>query len=84
MFRLTRNSDDGGGHERALLFAELGGPAAILKLRVRHGFIGFASLATILLRHILEDAETMKAVMDKVRRHNVYFYYWYFRKATVI
>ena len=49
-----------------MLFAELGGASALLNLRNHHGFIGFASLATLLLRHILEDRETLRVTMEKV------------------
>jgi len=66
LLRLTR-SGQGGGHKRALLFAELGGPAALLNLRHCHGYVGFASLATLLLRHVLEDDDTLHLCMDRVR-----------------
>nr|XP_026689880.1 E3 ubiquitin-protein ligase HUWE1-like [Ciona intestinalis] len=65
LLRLTRNGIE-GGHLRALMFAELGGPAALLRLKFKHGFVGFASLATLLLRHILEEDATLKYSMDKV------------------
>uniref|UniRef100_F6XN27 HECT-type E3 ubiquitin transferase n=1 Tax=Ciona intestinalis TaxID=7719 RepID=F6XN27_CIOIN len=64
LLRLTRNGIE-GGHLRALMFAELGGPAALLRLKFKHGFVGFASLATLLLRHILEEDATLKYSMDK-------------------
>ncbi|XP_076800643.1 E3 ubiquitin-protein ligase HUWE1-like isoform X1 [Clavelina lepadiformis] len=67
LLRLTRTGTE-DGHKRAMLFAELGGAAALLRLQHHHGFIGFASLATLLLRHILEDDETLKITMEKTVR----------------
>lgn len=48
------------------MFAKLGGPAALLKLRHSRGYVGFASLATLLLRHVLEDDDTIRISMDRV------------------
>nr|CAB3254981.1 E3 ubiquitin-protein ligase HUWE1-like [Phallusia mammillata] len=67
LLRLTRSGQD-GGHSRALMFARLGGPAALLKLRHSHGYVGFASLATLLLRHVLEDDDTIRISMDRTIR----------------
>lgn len=65
IYRLTRSGTP-GGHERALLYASLGGAGGLLKLKKKHGFTGLTSLATLLLRHVLEDEETLRATMEKV------------------
>lgn len=60
--RLTRN------HSNAVLFAQLGGPKMLLTLTQSSAFIGFTSLATLLFRHVLEDALTLQHTMEKVIR----------------
>ena len=55
-------------HKYAALFVEEGGPNAILKLSQTAAFPGFVSLATLLLRHVLEDGENLKHTIEKVVR----------------
>ncbi len=60
--RLTRQ------HQFALQFAELGGPKLLLGLTQASAFHGFTSLATLLLRHILEEPNTLTQTLEKVVR----------------
>lgn len=60
--RLTRR------HELALIFAELGGPRLLLRLTQASDFQGFASLATLLIRHVMEEPRTLAHTMEKVIR----------------
>lgn len=53
-------------HEHATTFAELCGPKLLLGLTQASAFTGFQSLATLLIRHILEEPETLKNTMEKV------------------
>ncbi len=63
VLRLTRE------HEHAVTFAELGGVKLLLTLTQVSDFQGFASLATLILRHILEDPSIMKPTLQKVCDH---------------
>ncbi len=58
--RLTRE------HEFALAFAELGGHKMLLSLTQASFFQGVVSLVTLILRHILEDGQTLRHTMEKV------------------
>ena len=58
--RLTRE------HRYAMIFAELGGPRLMLNLTQASAFQGFTSLATLILRHILEEPSTLAHTMEKV------------------
>ena len=49
-------------------FASFGGVKMLLKLNQVSGFSGFESLATLLIRHILEDPATLKHTIEKVIR----------------
>ena len=49
-------------------FASFGGVKMLLKLTQVSGFSGFESLATLLIRHILEDPSTLKHTIEKVIR----------------
>ena len=60
--RLTRN------YEISALFAELGGVRAILQLTQASAFAGFTSLASLIIRHVLEEPITLKQAMEKVIR----------------
>ncbi|XP_054168845.1 E3 ubiquitin-protein ligase HUWE1-like isoform X3 [Oppia nitens] len=60
--RLTRNN------ETAALFAEQGGVRAVLQLTQASAFTGFTSLATLIIRHVLEDPYTLRQTMEKVIR----------------
>ncbi|CAH1782935.1 unnamed protein product [Owenia fusiformis] len=62
LLRITRD------HSYALQFAELGGHKLLLSLTQASAFQGFTSLATLLLRHILEDNVNLKYTMEKVVR----------------
>ena len=63
--RLTRNFND------AALFAELGGIKLLLGLTQSSSFAGFSSLASLLVRHVLEDEQTLKLTMEKIIRSSV-------------
>ncbi|RWS28597.1 E3 ubiquitin-protein ligase HUWE1-like protein, partial [Leptotrombidium deliense] len=60
--RLTRN------YEYSSQFAELGGIRALLQLSQLSAFTGFTSLATLLIRHVLEEPTTLRQTMEKVIR----------------
>ena len=60
--RLTRD------HTNAVQFAMLHGPRYLLQLTQASAFQGFQALATLLLRHILEDPVTLRTTMEKVVR----------------
>ena len=80
--RITRE------HKHALLFAKLGGSQLLLQLTQASGFQGFTSLATLLFRHILEEPNTLKHTMEKVRISlfiHVYILmrYWIIRSRKV-
>jgi len=61
-FRLTRN------YELAVLFAELGGVRALQSLPESSQFTGFVSLATMIIRHVLEEPAVLQQTMEKVIR----------------
>merc|ERR1712038_32621 len=54
--------------ELASDFASFGGVKMLLKLTQVSGFSGFESLATLLIRHIMEDPNTLKHTIEKVIR----------------
>ncbi|XP_031335949.1 E3 ubiquitin-protein ligase HUWE1-like isoform X2 [Photinus pyralis] len=60
--RLTRNYDT------AKTFANGGGIRALLKMRQTSSFNGYSSLATILIRHALEEPQTLAHSIEKVIR----------------
>eukprot|EP00095_Tigriopus_kingsejongensis_P000123 maker-scaffold450_size166944-snap-gene-0.20 protein:Tk00123 transcript:maker-scaffold450_size166944-snap-gene-0.20-mRNA-1 annotation:"hypothetical protein DAPPUDRAFT_313219" len=60
--RLTQDFD------HAILFTQLGGIKMLLNLTQESNFPGFASLATLLVRHVMEDPDTLKHTMEKVIR----------------
>ena len=55
-------------HKYAVQFVEQGGARALLLLTQESTVAGFASLATLLIRHVLEDEENLKHTMEKVVR----------------
>ncbi|CAN8001289.1 unnamed protein product [Ixodes hexagonus] len=55
-------------HEAAQAFASLGGPRLLLNLTQASAFSGFASLASLLVRHVVEEPPTLAHAMDKVAR----------------
>lgn len=61
-FRLTRN------YELAVLFAEMGGVRALQSLPESSQFSGFVSLATLIIRHVLEEPTVLNQTMEKVIR----------------
>ncbi len=60
LLRLTRD------HEHAVTFAEQGGVRLLLGLKQTSDFQGFASLVTLLVRHVLEDPSNMRHTLFKV------------------
>ena len=56
--RLTRNQ------ELASVFVKEGGPQAILSLTHKSAFRGFASFATLIFRHCLDDSFAIKHAVD--------------------
>ncbi len=54
--------------ERAVEFTELGGVKMLLGLTQASTFSGFTSLATLLIRHVMEDPATLRYTMEKVVR----------------
>ncbi|KAJ8970022.1 hypothetical protein NQ314_001451 [Rhamnusium bicolor] len=54
--------------EMAKVFVENGGVKCLLKMRQISDFGGFGILATILIRHALEEPNTLKYAMEKVVR----------------
>lgn len=60
--RLTRDT------RLAQVFVDSGGPHHILELKRSSLFEGFALLITLLLRHVVEDQETLRHTMEKVIR----------------
>ena len=52
----------------AIEFAQCGGIKMLLQLTQASSFSGFTSLATLLIRHILEDPQTLRHTMEKVIR----------------
>ena len=62
VLRLTRN------YEYAVEFAARRGPQHLLKLTQRNSFMGFASLITLIFRHICEDESNLRLTMEKAIR----------------
>ena len=58
--RLTRQ------HQFALMFADLKGPRLLLSLTQASSFQGFTSLATLILRHVLEEPRSLRHTLEKV------------------
>ena len=58
--RLTRD------FKMASIFSEEGGPRALLKLTEKSSFPGTIPLATLLLRHIVEDISTLQQILETV------------------
>lgn len=61
-FRLTRN------YELAVMFAEMGGIRALQNLPGSSQFNGFVSLATLIIRHVIEEPPVLLQTMEKVIR----------------
>jgi len=62
ILRITRD------YEMARTFAELGGIKSVLKITQQSEFTEFISLATLIIRHVFEDPQTLKQTMEKVLR----------------
>ena len=58
--RLTRD------FKMASVFAEEGGPQSLLKLTEKSSFPGAIPLAILLLRHVVEDIQTLQQTIEKV------------------
>ena len=58
--RLTRD------FKLASLFAELGGVRMLLGLTQQSAFTGFLPLCTLLIRHVMEEPNTLSLAMEKV------------------
>lgn len=54
-------------HEMADIFVNSGGVDRLLALSQASAFTGFTSLCTLIIRHILEDEETLAHSMRRVR-----------------
>lgn len=55
-------------HKFAVQFVDQGGARALLLLTQESSFGGFAMLATLLVRHVLEDEENLRHTMEKAVR----------------
>ncbi|CAF0785839.1 unnamed protein product [Brachionus calyciflorus] len=62
ILRLTRQ------HEYAIEFAARKGPQYILNLTQKNSFMGYASLITLIFRHICEDEKNLRLTMEKAIR----------------
>jgi E3 ubiquitin-protein ligase HUWE1 len=62
VLRLTRQ------HEYAVQFSTRRGPQYILNLTQKSSFIGYASLITLIFRHICEDEKNLRLTMEKTIR----------------
>ncbi|KAJ6222788.1 hypothetical protein RDWZM_001333 [Blomia tropicalis] len=60
--RLTRD------YSNACLFAELGGISTLLNLSKEAQFVGIVSMTSLIIRHVIEDANVLKVVMEKIIR----------------
>ncbi len=58
--RLTRD------YKMAIVFSEEQGPSALLKLTEKTSFPGAIPLAALLLRHIVEDVNTLQQVLETI------------------
>lgn len=58
-------------HAIALRFLDRGGLVALLNLPTSCLFSGFDSVASIIIRHILEDPHTLQAAMESEIRHSL-------------
>lgn len=55
-------------HENACLFAELGGITTLLNLSRSSQFVGVVSMTTLIIRHVVEDKQVLKVMMEKIIR----------------
>ena len=68
LLRLTQD------FEQAVVFAQLGGVKMLLDLTQASSFSGFSSLATLLIRHVMEDPVTLRQTMEKVIRQGFFYF----------
>lgn len=61
-FRLTRS------YNLAVMFAEMGGIRALQNLPESSQFNGFVSLATLIMRHVIEEPQVLYQTMEKLIR----------------
>ncbi|XP_076049070.1 HECT, UBA and WWE domain containing E3 ubiquitin protein ligase 1 isoform X2 [Oratosquilla oratoria] len=54
--------------EHAMVFAQLGGVRTLLSLTESSAFWGFNNLASLLMRHVMEEPQTLRHTMEKVVR----------------
>jgi hypothetical protein len=62
ILRLTRQ------YQNAIEFAARRGPQHVLQLTQRNSFMGYASLITLIFRHICEDEKNLRLTMEKAIR----------------
>lgn len=60
LVRLTKN------YNLAEVFARFGGIDVLLNMKQNSGFIGFTTLATLLIRHVIEEPKTLLLAMQNV------------------
>lgn len=53
-------------YTNASVFAQSGGVRLLLQMRQTCGYIGFSTLANLLIRHTLEEPRTLRAAMQRV------------------
>lgn len=53
-------------YENAEMFARAGGVKLLLEMKQTCGYIGFSTLANLLIRHTLEEPQTLKSAIEKV------------------
>ncbi|GFS44094.1 similar to LOW protein: E3 ubiquitin ligase-like protein [Actinidia rufa] len=58
-------------HSVALSFLDAGGLPSLLSLPTSSLFVGFDSIAATIIRHILEDPQTLQLAMESEIRHSV-------------
>lgn len=60
LVRLTKN------YSLAEVFARFGGIDVLLNMKQNSGFIGFTTLATLLIRHVIEEPKTLSLAIQNV------------------
>lgn len=60
LVRLTKN------YSLAEVFARFGGVDVLLNMKQNSGFIGFTTLATLLIRHVIEEPKTLSLAIQNV------------------
>lgn len=70
-------------HEMANVFVNCGGVDRLLALSQASAFTGFTSICTLIIRHILEDEQTLKHSMSRVRLFTLSPHYWCRQEYTI-